>query len=321
LSAHFGQSSPRGEQYGHLRLSLVSCPVYLSPTTTETKRIRLNQINAETGNRVRQQLVDEDTGEVVERHQVAKGYEHDRGRYVLIDDDELRELQVESSKVIDLTRFVDREEVDPVYLDAPYYIYPDGKLAVEAFRVIGQAMAAKGLSGIGKVTLSSRERLVLIEPRGGGLLMSTLRSADEVRAAEFNAAEDDASGIDPDMLSIAETIIERRKGAFDPVDFRDSYQDALRGLVENKLKGIATTPRAIAAPPKVIDLMEALKRSLMEGGVPPAQTKATKRAKVADRNQPQLLMPVQGGRKAQKPVAEAEPAPTVAAPSRRKKAS
>jgi DNA end-binding protein Ku len=164
-------------------LSLVSCPVYLSPATTETKRIRLNQINAATGNRVRQQLVDEDTGEVVERHQVAKGYEHDRGRYVLIDDEELKALEVESSKVIDLTGFVDREEVDPVYLDAPYYVYPDGALAIEAFRVIGQAMAAKGLCGIGKVTLTSRERLVLIEPRGLGMLMSTLRSADEVRTA------------------------------------------------------------------------------------------------------------------------------------------
>jgi DNA end-binding protein Ku len=308
---------PRATWNGHLRLSLVSCPVYLSPATTETKRIRLNQINAETGNRVRQQLVDEDTGKVVERHQVAKGYEHDRGRYVMIDDEELKELQVESSKIIDLTRFVDREEVDPVYLDAPYYVYPDGKLAAETFRVIGQAMADKGLSGVGKVTLSSRERLVLIEPRGGGLLMSTLRSADEVRAAEF-AADYDASGIDPDMLSIAETIIERRKGAFDPVDFRDTYQDALRGLVENKLKGIATAPRTFAEPAKVIDLMEALKRSLVESGALPARAKTPKRGKV-DRAQPQLLMPVQGG--AKKPAAAAKETPAVAPPSRRKKAS
>jgi DNA end-binding protein Ku len=182
-------------------------------------------------------------------------------------------------------------------------------------------MAAKGLSGIGKVTLASRERLVLIEPRGGGLLMSTLRSADEVRAAEFVAAEEGASGIDPDMLSIAETIIERRKGAFDPVDFRDTYQDALRGLVENKLKGIATAPRTFAEPAKVIDLMEALKRSLVENGALPAQTKAKaapKRGKI-DRTQPQLLMPVQGG--AKKPAAEAKPAPAVAPPARRKKAS
>jgi DNA end-binding protein Ku len=129
---------PRATWNGHLRLSLVSCPVYLSPATTETKRIRLNQINAETGNRLKQQLVDSETGKVVERHQVAKGYEHDRDQYVLISDEELKALQVESSKVIDMARFVDRDDVDPVYLDAPYYVYPDGELAVEAFRVIGQ---------------------------------------------------------------------------------------------------------------------------------------------------------------------------------------
>jgi DNA end-binding protein Ku len=130
-----------------------------------------------------QQLVDSATGKVVERHEVAKGYEHDRDQYVLISDQELKALQVESSKVIDLTQFVDREEVDPVYIDAPCYVYPDGELAVEAFRVIGQAMAAKGLSRLGKVTLASRERQVLIEPRGIGLL-STLRSADEVHTPQ-----------------------------------------------------------------------------------------------------------------------------------------
>src|SRR5882672_342515 len=213
---------PRASWNGFLRLSLVSCPVYLSPATTEAKRIRLNQINAETGNRVKQQLIDSETGEVVERDQIAKGYEHGRGQFVMIDDDELRALQVESSKIIDLTQFVDRDEVDPVYLDSPYYVYPDGELAAEAFQVIGQAMAAKGLVGLGKVTMSGRERLVLVEPRNPGLLMSTLRSADEVRAAEFSQKE--RGEADADMLAIAESIIERRKGVFDPTDFRDAYQ-------------------------------------------------------------------------------------------------
>jgi DNA end-binding protein Ku len=306
---------PRATWNGHLRLSLVSCPVYLSPATTETKRIRLNQINAETGNRLKQQLVDSETGKVVERQQVAKGYEHDRYQYVLISDEELKALQVESSKVIDLTRFVDRDEVDPVYLDAPYYVYPDGKLAVEAFQVIGQAMAAKGLSGLGKVTLANRERQVLLEPRGVGLLMSTLRSADEVRTAEFGAS--DTGAIDPDLLAIAETIIERARGKFDPADFHDSYQGALRELVDNKLKGITTTPRTIAEPPKVIDLMEALKRSLMDKGALPTPAKA-KRTKPVDRRQPQMLMPVGGG-KGKKSGAVAKPAPVAAPAGRRKK--
>jgi Ku protein len=175
---------PRATWNGFLRLSLVSCPVYLSPATTETKRIRFNQINAETGNRVKQQLVDAETGEAIERAQIVKGYEYDRGQYVTIDDEELKDLQIESSKIIDLDRFVRRDAVDPVYVDAPYFVYPDGTLASETFRVIGDAMTRKGRVGLGRVVLSSREHLVLVEPRGDALLMSTLRSSDEVRPAE-----------------------------------------------------------------------------------------------------------------------------------------
>jgi DNA end-binding protein Ku len=138
---------PRASWNGFLRLSLVTCPVYLTPATTESKRIRFNQLNAETGNRLRQQLVDAETGEVVERDRIAKGYEYSRGQYVTVDDDELKALQIESSKIIDLTQFVSREEVDPVFLDTPYYVYPDGELAAEAFQVIGEAMAAQGAGG------------------------------------------------------------------------------------------------------------------------------------------------------------------------------
>src|SRR5499427_6774388 len=172
---------PRASWSGFLRLSLVSCPVSLVPATTEAKRIRFNQLNAKTGNRVQQQLIDSKTGEVVDRDQIAKGYEYDRGRYVTVTDDELKALQIDSSKIIDLDRFVDRDEVDPVYLDTPYYVYPDGEVAAETFRVIGEAMARKNKVGLGRVTMSNRERLVLVEPKGSGLLMSTLRSAEEVR--------------------------------------------------------------------------------------------------------------------------------------------
>ncbi len=179
---------PRASWNGFLRLSLVTCPVYLVPATTEAKRIRFNQLNAETGNRVAQQLVDSKTGEAVERDQIVKGYEYERGRYVTISDEELKDLQIESSKIIDLDRFVDRDEVDPIYVDNSYYVYPDGELAAETFRVIGEAMAHKNKVGLGHVTISGRERLVLVEPRGGGLVMSGLRSADEVRPAEFGAA-------------------------------------------------------------------------------------------------------------------------------------
>ncbi|MGC2521631.1 MAG: Ku protein, partial [Stellaceae bacterium] len=252
---------PRASWSGFLRLSLVTCPVYLSPATTESKRVRLNQLNSKTGNRVSQRLVDSKTGEELSRDQIVKGFEFDRDRYVTLSDDELRDLHIESSKIIELDRFVGRDEVDPLFLDTPYYVYPDGEIASETFRVIGEAMARSNKAGLGRIVLSNRERLVLVEPRGGGLVMSTLRASDEVRAAEFGAKEDGQA--DAEMVALAETIIERKAGAFEPGTFHDRYQDALRELVESKRKGeVIASPEAVEEPTKVINLMDALRGSV-----------------------------------------------------------
>jgi DNA end-binding protein Ku len=280
---------PRATWNGFLRLSLVSCPIFLTPATSERANIRLHQLNPETGNRVRQQLVDAETGDVVDRADIVKGYEYERHQYVTIPDDELKALKIDSSQTVDLDRFVTRDDIDPLYLDAPYFVYPDGKIAVETFGVIGEAMAETGRVGLGRIVLASRERLVLVEPRAGGMLMFTLRTADEVRAAEFPEA---AGHAEPEMVAVARTIIERRAGEFDPKEFHDRYQDALRELVESTAKGKAPAKAAAAQPPKVIDLMEALKRSLAEGGGASARKAKT----AGDRRQQHMLLPVEGGK-------------------------
>jgi DNA end-binding protein Ku len=190
---------------------------------------------------------------------------------------------VESSKIIDLETFVPRAEVDPVYFSNPYYVYPDGPIAVETFRVIGAAMAEAGEVGIGRVTLSRRERPVMVEPRGAGMVLITLRASEEVRAAAFETSD---AEIDPDMVAIAGTIIKRRSSHFDPTAFRDRYQEALRELIEAKMKGLPVKPKQIASPRPVLDLMAALKRNLVrETGAAKPKSKAA-----ADRRQTSLLL-------------------------------
>jgi DNA end-binding protein Ku len=336
---------PRASWKGFLRLSLVSCPIYLSPAATRTKSIRLHQVwqpkdrrgapiedgeEDEQPSRPAARSFNEDfddtrleppaptrvalrphdpfTGEEIEREEVAKGYEYERGQFVTFTAAELKALDVESSKIIDLESFVPRAEVDPVYFSNPYYVYPDGPIAVETFRVIGAAMAEAGEVGIGRVTLSRRERPVMVEPRGAGMVLITLRASEEVRAA---AVEKSDAEIDPEMVAIAETIIKRRSGRFDPATFRDRYQEALRELIEAKMKGLPVKPKQIASPPPVLDLMAALKRSLAQET---AAAKPRRRA-AADRRQTSLLLPVSGKKKE-----TAKPVPAMAQQSRRRKA-
>jgi DNA end-binding protein Ku len=342
---------PRASWSGFLRLSLVSCPIYLSPATTRTKSVRLHQVwrpfaaeevgeqpgqgqnlpdllasraaprdvENRTGKlgpatRITLRPHDPSTGDEVERDEVVRGYEYERGQYVTFTPGELKALDLESSKVIDLEMFVPRGDVDPVYFDSPYYLYPDGQMAVEAIRVIGAAMVEAGTVGIARLTMSRRERVVMVEARGSGMVLITLRAADEVRAPQFMKAE---GAIDADMLAIARTLIERRIGKFDPTKFQDRYREALQELIETKIKGLPIKPRAVATPAPVIDLMTALKRSLA-GETPTAEVAAAKkRAKAPpNRRQGALLLPVPGGRnKKDEPAAEQA---IVAAKGRRK---
>jgi DNA end-binding protein Ku len=247
---------------------------------------------------------DPQTGEEIDRDEVRRGYEYERGQFVTFTPEELKALDVESSHTIDLTTFVPRAEVDPLYFNTPYYVYPDGAVAAEAYRTISAAMAEAGMAGLGRLTLSRRERLVLVEPRGQGLALITLRAAEEVRAAEFDGS---ARELDAEAVAIAGMIIQRKTGSFDPATFRDRYQEALKELIEAKLKGLPVKARPETQPAPVFDLMAALKQSLAQETGSGAPAKPKRRA-ATDRRQSSLLLPVAGKGGKQPPSINTEPA-------------
>jgi DNA end-binding protein Ku len=252
---------------GHLRLSLVTCPVALYPATSEAETVRFNLINPKTNNRIKMQTVDAGTGKEVSRGDLVKGYAIAKDQYVLLDKEDFESVKLESTRIIDIEKFVPRTSIDRLYWDTPYHLVPAGKTGVEAFAVIRAAMNKKQMVALGRLVMSTRERVCAIEIEEAGLVLTTLRTAEEVRdMAELPSP--DLPKPDPQMLAIAEKIVDQQSGDFDPAEFTDRYEDALRALIEEKKKGKKVKPTAAANDDdgKVIDLMAALKKSLQGGG-------------------------------------------------------
>jgi DNA end-binding protein Ku len=250
---------------GYLKLSLVSCSVAMYTATSTSSRIRLNIINRETGNRIRNQAIDSETGDVVENDAKVKGYEVDEGHYVLLEEDELDEVALESTHTIDIEQFVPRDEVDEIYLDESFYIVPNDEVAYEAFAVIREAMKKKDMVGLGRVVTHRRERLLMLESRGKGIVATALRYKNEVRSEDEYFDEIPAVKIPADMIQLAEHILESKHGHFDPSKFEDRYEDALRDLIKAKKAGKAPPSSPSPKPSNVINLMDALRRSVKGG--------------------------------------------------------
>ncbi|PVM83373.1 non-homologous end joining protein Ku [Caulobacter endophyticus] len=258
---------------GHLRLSLVTCPVALYTATSSGGEVHFNLINPDTNNRIKMVTTDPDTGPI-ERSKLVKGYEVSKGEYILLTQDEINGVKLESTKTIDIERFVPAEDIDRRYWDNPYYLAPDGKLAQEAFAVIRESMARSGQIALGRVVMSTRERLLALEPHEKGILAYTLRTDAEVRdTKEVFGAISDAEP-DPAMISIAQKIIEQKEGPFDPSQFVDRYEEALKDLIKAKQKGHKVAKVAEPDDTNVVDLMEALRASLGAKGGPAPKAKA-----------------------------------------------
>lgn len=285
---------------GYLRLSLVSCPVALYTATASGSEVRFNMLHNATHNRIKMIPTDPETGPV-DRSDIVKGYEIEKGRYVVVTDEEIKSVRLETTRTLDIERFVDESDIDRLYWNEPYYLVPDGDMAVEAFTVIREAMTAASQVALGRLVMHQRERLMALEPRDRGILAFTLRTNREVKDIGEFFDRIPAQKPNPQMVDIATRIIEQQEGPFDPSQFNDRYEDALRTLIKAKEKGSTVT----APEPKeaeVIDLMEALRRSLGQTGG-------------GERRKPAGKAPARGGGEAKKSAAKA---PAKKAPAKKR---
>jgi DNA end-binding protein Ku len=270
--------APRANWKGYLRLSLVSCPVALYPATSEREKIRFHQINRETGNRIRMQRVDAETGDPVEYQDIVKGYEVGKDEYVQVSDEELEAVELDSTRTIDIDQFVPKSEIDPLYNVRPYYIAPDDKVGEQAFAVIREAIKKENMVALARVVLTNREHMIALEPRGKGLMGTLLRYPYEVRDEKDYFDDITEQKIPKDMLDLAAHIVKTKTGHFKPEKFEDHYENALNELLKKKIAGEKIKPAERREPAKVINLMDALKRSLKaeQGKGAPAKTARAK---------------------------------------------
>jgi DNA end-binding protein Ku len=246
---------------GYLKISLVNIPIKVFPATDAGATLSFNQLHAECQTRIQQKRWCPHCQREVPNTDIVKGYEFEKGRYVIVGDEDIEKVRVESTRVINLEQFTDDTAIDPIYLERPYYLAPDGPVAKEAFAVIREGM--KGKAGIGKVALYGREYLVKVQPRERGLIMYTLRHANEIRSMEgIEELQDMPAKIKPDEIRLAQQVIGTFEGDVDFQSYRDDYQVGLREIIDAKIEGREIVSQEVEAPPKVVNLMEALRKSL-----------------------------------------------------------
>jgi DNA end-binding protein Ku len=271
-------AAPRAYWKGYLKLSLVTCPVALYPASSETEKTRFHQINRMTGNRLRQQMVDVETGRVVGKENKGRGYELSNGQYVEIEPEELEALEIESTHTIDIDKFVPEEDIDKRYYERPYYIVPDGKGGEEAFVVIRDAMKGKRRVALARIVFANREHILAVEPWGKGMLGTTLRYDYEVRDEKDVFTGIPSPRIQKEMIDLASHILDTKAGRFDASQFKDEYELALRKLVKRKAAGKTIEPPAERLDRgNVIDLMEALRQSVKGGKAAALSTRSDSR--------------------------------------------
>jgi len=255
--------APRAYWKGYLKLSLVSCPIALYPASSTSEKVSFHRLNKQTGNRLKQLLVDSETEEPVHKEDITRGYEVGKREYIEVEDEELENIQIESTHTIDIDRFVPRGEIDDRYLNNPYYIVPNDKVGVEAFAVIRDAIAAKGMAALARVVLTRREHVVMLEPFGKGLLGVTLRYPYELREPDTYFGDIPDLKLPNEMRELASHIVDSKSGHFEPEKFVDHYETALVSLIKAKQAGrTVEAPKEEAAPRRVVNLIDALRASI-----------------------------------------------------------